>query len=226
MKKLLKTISKKFKFSISKQSIYYVLKNNKITHKRTKENHYPYDSEKLKEELNKTNNELKEVNYNVISTDESALYFYTKGNYGWSEKGTECEVKGHIKVKKMSLVMSVSKDKIIGYTLKQGSFNAKSFNKFMMSKNKNNDQHLKSFVDNARIHHAKCLNNKIKSNIIYNVPYYSKFNPIEMVFNSLKRYLGTVYICSLSSLRRHINIFIEKLLQKNYLIIFQRHSKC
>lgn len=209
MKKLLKAIRRKFKFSLSRNSIYYILKNNNFTNKKTKENHYPYNNNKLKKQLIETVNILEKENYNVGSTDESGLYFYTKGKYGWSLKGTECEVKGHVKVQKISLAMSISKDKVLGYTLKKGSFNAKSFNKFMIKVNNQNTS-IKKFMDNAKIHHAKCLNQKIKESIIYNVPYYSKFNPIEMYFNTLKRYLSQQFISSMSSLRRHIDFFIFK----------------
>ena len=48
IKKLKKYIQKKFKISISRQSIYNVLKNNNYTYKKIKENYYPYNNEKLK----------------------------------------------------------------------------------------------------------------------------------------------------------------------------------
>lgn len=209
MKKIKLAIRRKFKFSLCNSSIYNILKKNNFTNKRTKENHYPYDNEKLKKQMNDTNNNLKKEDYNVGSTDETALYFYTKGNYGWSLKGNDCEVKGHLKIKKISLAMAITKNKVLGYTLKRGSFKSKSFNKFMMKIDKNNIK-IKKLMDNAKIHHAKCLNKKIKESIIFNVPYYSKFNPIEMYFNTLKRYLSQNYICSMSSLRRHIDFFISK----------------
>ena len=154
--------------------------------------------------------DLEKIEYDPISIDESAVYLCTHGNYGWSKKGTECEIKGKTKIKKLSLALAISRKKVVGFTLRQRSFNAKTFNKFMMEKvRKNNDKNQKYFLDNAKIHHAKILNNKIKTNCIYNIPYYSKFNPIEMFFNSLKRYLNSIYVKSISSLRRHISFFIQ-----------------
>ena len=211
IKKLLKIIGKKFNISISKQSVYNTLKNNKITNKRIKENHYPYDEQKLKIQKDKLIEDLEKIEYDPISIDESAIYLYTHGNYGWSVMGTECEIKGKTRVKKLSLALAISRSKIVGFTLRCGSFNAKTFNKFMMEKiRKNNKENKKYFMDNAKIHHAKILNDKIKNNCVYNVPYYSKFNPIEMFFNSLKRYLNSIYIKSIFSVRRHINFFIQK----------------
>ena len=78
----------------------------------------------------------------------------------------------------------------------------------VVSKNKNNKKY---FLDNAKIHHSKILNEQIKKNCIFNVPYCSKFNPIEMFFNTLKRYLNSVVIYSLSSLKYHLNRFIKKI---------------
>jgi len=45
------------------------------------------------------------------------------------------------------------------------------------------------FMNNDRIYHAKIFieNMKtVKNKILYNVPYYSKLNPIEMVFSKIK----------------------------------------
>lgn len=48
-------------------------------------------------------------------------------------------------------------------------------------------------LDNARIHHYKkikeFINTKEKIKLIYNVPYSPKTNPIECVFNDIKKYL-------------------------------------
>ena len=114
-------------------------------------------------------------------------------------------------MKKFSLSIAINRQKVIDFTLSKGSFNAETFNKFMMCKvKKNNIENKKYILDNARIHHAKLLNKEIKDNCIYNIPYHSKSNPIEMYFNSLKKYLNTIYIKTISSLRRHLNIFIKK----------------
>lgn len=213
MKKLLKSISKKFKVKLTKQTIYNILKDNKISNKRVKINHYPHSEDKLKQSKHIVNEKLKEEEYDVISQDESGLYLYTQNNYGWSKVGTECEIKGENKanMKKFSLAMAISRHKIVGFTLNKGSFNGRTFNKFMMEKViKNNKENKKYILDNAKIHHAILLNKKIKDNCIYNIPYHSKSNPIEMYFNSLKKYLNTIYIKSMANLRRHINIFIKK----------------
>ena len=214
MKKLLKHISKKFKIKLSKQSIYNVLKDNKITNKKVKFNEYPFTDEILKKSKNNLIEKLKKENFDVISQDECGIYLLTNNKYGWSKIGTECELKGQnkSKMKKFSLALAITKKKVVGLKLIKTSFNAISFNNFMMKNvKKNNNENKKYFLDNARIHHAKLLNKEIKDNCIYNVPYYSKFNPIEMFFNTLKNYLNTIYIKSEASLRRHINIFIKNI---------------
>lgn len=205
IKKLLKSISKKFQISISKQTVYNTLKEAKITNKRIKINHYPYKNEKLdnsKEELKKTMNS---INNDYESIDESGIYLYTKNNYGWSVSGSECEIKGSNKIKKYSFIASISREKVTDFQLINGSFNAVSFNKFMRRVNKKSIK--KKFMDNAKIHHAKLLDSNIKKNIIYNIPYCSKYNPIEMFFNSLKMFLNKTYISSLSNLKKLIKKF-------------------
>ena len=80
------------------------------------------------------------------------------------------------------------------------------------------------FMDNAKIHHAKLLEKEIKNKIIYNVPYLSVCNPIEMVFNTLKRYLSNITINCLSTLRKHLSKFmlhinsvrLNKYIEKSY----------
>ncbi len=210
IKKLIKVIGKKFQISISKRSIYNVLKQYNITNKRVKQNHYPYNENKLKDNIKKVTSELKECNHSPISIDETGIYFNTKSNYGWSKKGKDCEINGKKQLKKVSLVVAISRNKVIGFTIRNGSFNARHFNNFMLKVKKNNKENKKYFLDNARIHHAKLLNTEIKNNMIYNVPYYSKFNPIEMFFNTLKIYLNKMNITTICKLRRHLNIFINK----------------
>jgi transposase len=213
IKKLIKKINKQFNISISKHTIYNVLKKNKITNKKIKENHCPYNDTLLKEKKHILNKQLNEIEYNPISIDESGFYLYTNNNYGWSKIGTKCIIPGKNKMymKKYSIAFAISRKKVIGYTLKSGAFNAKSFNKFMMSKVLNNNPHnQKCILDNAKIHHAILLNKKIKDKAIYNIPYCSQYNPIEMFFNTMKQYLNSVYIKSESSLRYHINLFIKK----------------
>lgn len=207
IKKLKKCIQKKFKISISKQSIYDVLKNNNYTYKKTKENHYPYDNEKLKKEINNVKDNLGSVNYDTISIDETAFYLNTKASYGWSKKGSECEIKSLMKLTKYSMCTAISNNKVIHCTIKKGNFNAKSFNNFMRRVDKKNKENKKYFLDNARIHHALLIDNNIKNKFIFNVPYFSKFNPIEMYFNTQKRYLANNNVTSIYKLKRLVNIF-------------------
>jgi hypothetical protein len=102
------------------------LKNNKITYKKIKENHYPYDNEKFEKQRNKLIENLKNVNYNPISIDESAIYLGTRNNYGWSEKGKECEIYGKMKKQKLSLILAINREKVIGYSLINKSFDGKN----------------------------------------------------------------------------------------------------
>ena len=75
---------------------------------------------------------------------------------------------------KLKLDCEYGNHKILNYELHNGAIDATIYNNFMLNIKLNNKQQF--FVDNARIHHAKTLNNSVKHNTIYNVPYYSVFN--------------------------------------------------
>jgi len=212
IKKLLKYISTKFKIKITKQSVYNVLKNNNYTNKKVKINSYPYSEHKLKEQNAKLYNELEKINFNYTCTDETALYLNSKPDYGWSLKGKSCEIVNKQRTKKFSLSMTITDKGITEVTLINGNFNAKTFNRHMCKVRQNKKcRGKKDFMDNAKIHHAKILNKNIKNNIIYNVAYCSKNNPIEMVFNTLKKYLNNYNIANIANLRNHVNNFVKNI---------------
>jgi Ca2+-dependent lipid-binding protein len=49
----------------------------------------------------------------------------------------------------------------------------------------------------------------------FNVPYYSIFNPIEMIFNCLKKYLNSFEINNIKELNKYINNFVKQINLKN-----------
>jgi len=207
IKKLKKIIRRIYKIKISKSYIYNILKECKVTNKRTQEDHCPYSEEKIKEKANIVKNQIDSAEDTIIYIDESSICIGSKSNYGWSKKGTKCKVKNiHGKHNRFSLVMGITKYGIMNYTLKKGSFNAITFKKFL--KYKLNGKY-SFFMDNAKIHHAKLLDKELKNKIIYNVPYLSVCNPIEMIFNTLKKYLSSIIINCLSTLRKHLSKFMS-----------------
>ncbi len=52
-------------------------------------------------------------------------------------------------------------------------------------------------------------------NIIYNAPYQSKFNPIEMVFSLLRRHINKKIVKTKEEIIKEINFFILNIKKKH-----------
>ena len=106
-------ILKTFNISISKSSIYYVIKNNNLTYKKTKIETNPYSIEEQKEQLKNKKEVIENLkDNNIISIDETSIVLSSKPSYGWSLKGKKCIIKnnkGIINDKRYSLVMAITK---------------------------------------------------------------------------------------------------------------------
>jgi transposase len=214
VKKLKQNIRRLFKIKISKSHIYNILRDKRISYKKMKEDHCPYTNEKLKEKAIEVKNQVDAVKQKLIYLDESSVEISLRKKYGWSKKGTKCTIKNiHGKHYRVSLLFAITTHGILTYTLKKGSFNAKTFKRFLKYKFNKNLNGYKFFMDNAKIHHAKIIDQELKQKIIYNVPYHSELNPIEMVFNTFKKYISSKNINSITTLRKHINIFIKNINQ-------------
>ena len=132
---------------------------------------------------------------NIISIDESSIDTHLDNNEGWSKFGSKVtQIKRHQRIR-YSLILAICNKKIIHYQIIKNSVNGETFLNFMKDLihklDMNNTYHI--VMDNAKIHHYKKLTKYIikKSNIeiIYNIPYTPETNPIEHVFNDIKRYI-------------------------------------
>ena len=111
--------------------------------------------------------------------------------YRYSEKGKEIlKYKKHKHSKKrLTLLLAISCNSIIGYKIINGSVNATVYCDFIDEHNINITN--KTILnDNVRFHHSKivkdyCNDNNIR--IQYTPPYSPEFNPIETVFGEIKK---------------------------------------
>jgi len=175
---------------LSLSSIYRVLKDNKITHKKINNQIVFKTEEKIIEEriLFSKNININDID-NAIYIDESSFCCNDLKRYGYSMKGTKIKIMKHKKSReRYSLLMAISNKKIESYKIIKGSVDSIIYLDFY----KENTQLFKTkqvYQDNARIHHAKivknyCIENNI--DILYNPAYSPDFNPIECVFSKLK----------------------------------------
>jgi hypothetical protein len=165
--------------------------------------------------IEKDNNNKNEENNNILlSIDEMSIITNRGPTHGWSLKNSICEInipffKPNVRY---SLLMASSNIKIIKYKLVKGSIKSDDFINFIIELNKENPNY-NFLIDNASIHKSKKANNIYKEkkiNIIYNAPYQSEFNPIEMIFSLLRKKLNKKIVKNEESI-----LEVIKELQKN-----------
>lgn len=216
-----KNVKNKFNIIMSKKYLYNLLKNNNISYKIAQKTSYPYDNIKFAHQKQQLKEQIEKVNDKLNYTDEMAIYLGIKPDYGWSEKGKRCIIKqpksyANKTADRYSIVMTMTKEKIINYRLIRGTYNAKRFCSYI----KNTIPKMGDttpFMDGASIHKSrivkKCLSEHGKETII-NVPYSPQFNPIEYLFNPLKSGIKRKNVKSESSFRRFLHEFVKDVNKK------------
>ena len=207
--KIYNIVKNKFNKNISRRTIYNILKRNKITHKKVQTYKYPYSKNKFNKDVNVLRNSIKHRKNRIISVDETSIDFIVPSNYGWSKKGTKCTLNISNKRRRVSLLLAISKNKIVNYHIKEGSFKGINFNEFM-DETVNINGHYKYLMDNARIHHNKLMNPLIKSKIIYNMPYCPAYNPIEYFFNTFKKEVRKINLTERNNVDKLVNLLDTK----------------
>jgi len=179
--------------------------------------------------IEKDNNNKNEENNNILlSIDEMSIITNRGPTHGWSLKNSICEInipffKPNVRY---SLLMASSNIKIIKYKLVKGSIKSDDFINFIIELNKENPNY-NFLIDNASIHKSKKANNIYKEkkiNIIYNAPYQSEFNPIEMIFSLLRKKLNKKIVKNEESILEVIKE-LEKNIKKEELENIFRHCE-
>ena len=180
------------KFIFSKWTVEYVyniLSKLKITRKKINKKKINGNREILQSKINDLKNIIKTIKMNdIISIDEVSFDTSISPDYGWADKGDRIYKNIKAVRTRYSVICAVSYNKIIAVKPIKGSANAQDFMDFI--KNDLNLVHNKHLLlDNARIHHSKLVKKYMINNtnkLLFNVPYYPEFNPIEMVFSKVK----------------------------------------
>ena len=118
-------------------------------------------------------------------------------------------------------------NKVINVTIIKGSVNSVMFIEFIKNVIDKIQSNKVLFMDNARIHHSKLFTEYIKTvdnKILYNVPYCSEFNPIEMVFSKVKSMVHKrPNNAELRSLHKNIKYGFNKITKSN---LVGYYNKC
>lgn len=214
MKQIRKNIENQFNVTISKGHIYVILKKNGITYKQIQKSKYNKTNEEFEQNKIDMKSEITKSRRNIISTDETSIELGMRVNKGWSEKGKRCQLKVTNKRKRYTLVLAINKTKVIGYKLVENALNGEQFKNFVTEKLLINNKST-LLMDNARIHHYKKLKEIMEEKnrkIIYNVPYCPEFNPIEYVFNVMKKEIRhDNTIDTYNDLVKYLNKFVKKM---------------
>ena len=183
--------------------------------------------------LNESFKKVSELNENshieLVSIDEFSIITNRASTNGWSLCGEECIIKlPYLKQnKRYSLLMATTNKKIIKYILKEGSIKSSDFILFIDDLNKLNKNY-SYLIDNASIHtnkKAKEFYKTNKINIIFNAPYQSKFNPIEMVFSLLRKKLNKRIVKTQKEIEEEIEQFIKEIKEETLKNIFNHSTK-
>jgi transposase len=183
----LKVLKKKVNNIISISTIHRLLKNENISYKRINNKLVFKSYEEIQTNRKEWANTVKLKTFrNGIHVDESSFCVGDLKKYGYSPKGKVIINTKHSRYReKYTLLLAISKDKIINYKIYKNSITSVDYSKFI--KSLGNKKSI--FQDNARIHHSLELKEYCKINrtkLIYNPPYTPEFNPIENVFSVIK----------------------------------------
>lgn len=151
----------------------------------------------------------------IIFIDESG--FFTQNNHFrcWRKKGQEIysQIKDN---KKVNLIMAVNSSQICHYKLNDNSTTSHEFKLFMdelISKLSKEEKNNSIFVlDNLSSHLTEemfSFYNKNNLKILFNVPYKSTFNMIEIVFRNIKNLTYKKLYSRIEDLKNDIKAIIE-----------------
>lgn len=213
IKTIRKMIKTKYKVSVNKNYIYFLLKKHNLTYKKAQKNKYPYGNAKLEEKKEVLKDELTKVNNDYISIDETSMVINTKTKYGWSEKGKKCNINEPNNSRRYSMCMAIDKQKIISYRLTKGTFNSQKYTNYVVNDVIKKSDKKGILMDNATIHKRIAGNEILKNRNIrpIDVAYCPEYNPIEYVFNVVKSKLKSYYVTKYDDLRYRLRKIVDEI---------------
>jgi len=184
---LIRSIKRNFKVDCSKSRIYEIFKELSIKKKVVYTKKQWKNLKKRKKEAKDFKFLMdrckKDPNHILVSIDETGTDSHICPKYGWAEKGKKIIKTVESSYIRYSSIAAVSKNKVLLVHHIKGSVNAITFKSFLhdllktLPKNKN----IYLLMDNARIHHAKIINEFLTpfKNVcpIFNIAYTPQTNP-------------------------------------------------
>jgi hypothetical protein len=139
---------------------------------------------------------IKKLGYKYLYLDESAANENLFPSHGYSKKNVPYIVQTASKTQRITCLLCISEEKVIGCQLFDGSVTAEDYGAFILNVigyNINIRKNLNKYVwymDNASIHKARCIEHILKRiSPFYGTPYSPFLNPIEEVFGLWKHFM-------------------------------------
>jgi len=201
MEELHKIVKNKYKdFDITSQHLGQVIRDNNITRKRTRHEHYPKERygkpTDIKKELKAFYKEISKYSLNkIISLDETSISPALIMEYSKCSLGKRCVVKtdDNYVFRKFTLLCAISNSKCVGATLyKEGGMTKERFVEFLEANIFNKYKNHLIILDNAGSHNNEFVKHAIINSgnkYLFSLPYTPKCNVIENWFNQIKYYL-------------------------------------
>ena len=154
-------------------------------------------------------------NISIIYVDETSIMNINNNLRTWIIPGNDlfCNIEPR---KRYNLVMGINEKGIIHYEIHSRNIDENIFLKFIENLKaeiiKKDIKYFALFMDNLSVHKSKnsikyYFDNKI--NIIYNVPYLSRFNSIELAFRGIKNILYKQVYENMDILKKDIHTILN-----------------
>ena len=235
MEELHKIVKKKYKnFDITSQHLGQVIRDNNITRKRTRHEHYPKErygkSTDIKKELKTFYKEVSKYSLDkIICLDETSIQPSLLPVYSKCPLGKRCVVKtdDNYVFRKFTLLCAISNSKCVGATLyKEGGMTKERFVEFLEANIFNKYKNHLIILDNAGSHNNEYVKQAIINSgnkYLFSLPYTPKTNaPIEQYFNQIKHYLRlNKKVLKYDELAIEIKNAIKQVKKENYKNYFE-----
>jgi len=229
MEELAKQVKNKYNnFSITPRQLNNVIRDNNITRKRTRHEHFPKEKygkpvDKQKE-LDKFYKEVDKYPLNkIICLDETSIQPAMLMEYSRCHIGKRCILKtdDNYFFRKFTLLVAINNSKCVGYKFyDKGGMTKERFVEFLQENIFNKYKNNLIILDNAGSHNNEYVKNAIiksGNKYLFSVPYTPKTNAIEMFFNQIKHYLKlNKKVLKFDELEQEIKNAISKVKKENY----------
>ena len=159
---------------------------------------------------------LIKLNFEIIFLDESKVESINTHLKCW-RKPKETIYFGNAKKDKLNIIMAIGKSKVFQMTINKENTSSIVYLNFLkelyqkLQKEKNKRYVI--ILDNLKLHKTKeviayCVEKKI--NLVFNVPYQSVFNAIELCFRTIKKVIYSNLYDSIDDLKDKLNNLIEE----------------